>query len=120
VISANDQLGDATEFSLNLDRWSKGLTDVICAPEGAWEVDAFARLMGLDPTSHPETLRSQRARAFQQVNEESLVVFGYEILNREKHPRDARAVVYRRAPMPRFIVEAVERHLARQEMPSER
>jgi hypothetical protein len=76
--------------------------------------------MGLDPTSHPETLRSQRARAFQQVNEESLVVFGYEILNREKHPRDARAVVYRRAPMPRFIVEAVERHLARQEMPSER
>lgn len=120
VISANDHLGDATEFSLHLDRWSKGLTDVICAPEGAWEVDAFARLMGLDPTSHPETLRSQRARAFQQVNEESLVVFGYEILIREKHPRDARAVVYRRAPMPRFIVEAVERHHACQEMPSER
>ena len=120
--SLPSQLGsdeDALQKILNLDRWSPYLLEVVHAAEGAWEVDAFARMLGLDPSAHPETLRSQRARIFQQINEESTVVLGYSLLSREKHPRDARSVLYRRAPIPRFVTEAVDRYFSRQEMPSD-
>lgn len=110
---------DSMSSILNLERWSQHLLEVVHAAEGAWEVDAFARMLGLDLTAHPETLRSQRARIFHQINEESTVVLGYNLLTREKHPRDARAVLYKRAPLPRFVTEAVDRYIHGQEIPSD-
>lgn len=100
--------------------WSPALIAVLSAEAAEWEVDAFGQLVGLGDIEHPETLRSHRARAFQQINEESQLVLGYPLLVRDKHPRDARAVVYRREPVPHFILEGVRAFSAGQPNPSER
>ncbi len=100
--------------------WSPALIAVLSAEAAEWEVDAFGQLVGLGDIEHPETLRSHRARAFQQINEESQLVLGYPLLVRDKHPRDARAVVYRREPVPHFILEGVRAFAAHQPNPSER
>lgn len=100
--------------------FSDSFLEIVNWPNDIITMEEFDDLAHGGESLSPESQRARRSKLFREVNAESKLVMGYDLLLRERDPNDRRKVRYRRQALPpriQRIVQAIR--LERQSVPEE-
>lgn len=106
---AEDSVDEATELNaVQLSGLSESFQALVLVAPGVLTTEAFDQAIGNDANQSPESLRSKRSKVIRDVNNESLLVIGYELIERDRDQVDRRKVTYRIKSVPVRLTRQIE------------
>lgn len=107
----DDSVDEATELNaVQLSGLSEPFQALVMVAPGVLTTEAFDQAIGNDADQSPESLRSKRSKVIRDVNNESLLVIGYELIERGRDQVDRRKVTYRIKSVPVRLTRQIEQH----------
>lgn len=82
---------------------SEDLYSLVMSSKNSMNLMEFDALFPSTSELGQEAVRSKRARKFRELNMESMNVFGFPILKRERDPSDSRMYIYVIQPLPKWV-----------------
>lgn len=107
---ANASTSDLSELSeLQLSGLSNEFQALVLVSPGVLSTEEFDQAIGNDHDQSPESQRSKRSKIIRDVNNEALLVIGYELVERDRDQIDRRKVIYRIKSVPVRLSRRIER-----------
>jgi hypothetical protein len=94
----------------SIAHWSPVLRLILLQEKRFFTTAELDALLGIDDIASPETLRARRSRIIQTVNGEFNLLYGMDLILREREKEDRRKSLYRIAFLPPALQKYLQRH----------
>ena len=94
----------------SIAHWSPALRMILLQEKRFFTTAELDALLGIDDIASPETLRARRSRMIQNVNGEFNLLYGMDLIVREREKEDRRKSLYRIAHLPPALQKYLKRN----------
>jgi hypothetical protein len=94
----------------SISHWSPMLRLILVQEKRVFTTAEFDVLLGIDDINSPETLRARRSRIIQTVNGEFNLLYGMDLILRDREQEDRRKSLYRIAHLPPALQKYLHKH----------
>lgn len=94
----------------SIAHWSPALRLVLLQEQRMFTTSELDAMLGIEDIASPETLRARRSRIIQMVNAEFNLLYGMDLILRDRDREDRRKSVYRLAHLPPTLQKFLHRN----------
>jgi hypothetical protein len=94
----------------SIAHWSPALRLVLLQEQRMFTTSELDAMLGIEDIASPETLRARRSRIIQMVNAEFNLLYGMDLILRDRDMEDRRKSVYRLAHLPPTLQKFLHRN----------
>jgi len=94
----------------SIAHWSPALRLVLLQEQRVFSTAELDAMLGIEDIASPETLRARRSRIIQMVNAEFNLLYGMDLILRDRDREDRRKSVYRLAHLPPTLQKFLHRN----------
>ena len=94
----------------SIAHWSPALRLILLQEQRVFSTSEWDAMLGIEDIASPETLRARRSRIIQMVNAEFNLLYGMDLILRDRDREDRRKSVYRLAHLPPTLQKFLHRN----------